>query len=178
MKTRNVVRLLAICLLAGQAVAIGVSKADGRFYPGEPRAAGEVALLVGDLIGTISQCPNFQTLTEAGKPPKALFLGKTMAEVLPGHYTIKIGCLDKGLQPAKGEPIELAIDAQAGHVYYVWVDRKPVEKPVVVADIARDEDYGQIKHGDFVKRCVARYFRGKRHEVKETKLSKDRMGWN
>lgn len=178
MRTRNVVRLLSICLLAGQAVAIDFYKSDGRFYPGEPRPAGEVALLVGDLIGTITQCPNFQTLTEAGKPPKALFAGKTMVEVLPGHYTVKIGCLDKGLKPASGKRIELAIDARAGHVYYMWVDRKPAEKPVVVADIARDEDYGQIKRGDFAKRCVEKYFRGKRHEVKEMDIGKGQMAWN
>jgi hypothetical protein len=101
-----------------------------------------------------------------------------MAEVLPGHYTIKIGCFDKRLQPASGKPIEVTIDAQAGHVYYLWVDRKPVEKPVVVTDLARDEDYPQVKHSDFLKKCVERYFRGKRHEVKEMDMGKRQMAWN
>jgi hypothetical protein len=171
MQTRRAVQLLAICLVAGQALAIEFYKSDGRFYAGDPRPAAEVALLVWDVTASASLCSNFRTLTEEGQPTKRLFGGKTMVEVLPGRYTMETGC------PGP-ESRSLVIDARAGHVYHVWLDRKQADKPLALADIARDEDYGQIKRGDFLKRCVEKYFRGKRHEVKEMDTGKGQMAWN
>jgi hypothetical protein len=150
-------KLAMLCvLLGGQAFAS--EAAQGRFYPGDPRPVGEVAVLVGDVGAFAWGCPFFQTLTEAGERPKRLFGGKTLAEVLPGHYTVEIGC--EGARP--GKPAELEIDAKAGHVYYVLMD----QRSLLVLDIAGDGDYGKGRRANFVKQSVEKYFRGKRQEVK------------
>jgi hypothetical protein len=186
MTVARALAIFSIVLAVGQAVALDIYKSDGRFYSGEPRPVEQVALLVGNVwdpsVGTV--CPNFRTITEAGNEPKALFLGKTMAEVLPGHYTVEIGCtLSRFTTVNMGAttvyaPTVIEIDAKAGHVYYVWVDRKKGMNPIVV-DVGQHEDYKQIKNGSFIEGCVNKYFRGKRHEVQVHEVTpKSVTTWN
>lgn len=159
--------LCVLCFLLAGGQAFASEAAQGRFYPGDPRPVGEVAVLVGDVGAAAWGCPFFQTLTEAGKSPKRLFGGKTLAEVLPGHYTVEIGCEDA----RPGKPAELEIDAKAGHVYYVLIDQRSLlvrmdQRSLLVLDITGDGDYGKGRRANLVKQSVEKYFRGKRQEVK------------
>jgi hypothetical protein len=165
MKIANAVGILSV-LLAGQAVA--AESWEGRFYPGAPRPAGEIALLVGNVGGPMWVCPYFSTLTADGEWSKTLFGQKTLAEVLPGHYTVEIAC-DRGRTGA-----EVKIEAKAGHVYYVTMDGGSL----LVLDIAGDEDYKRYKRTAYVKKYVEKYLQGQRHEVKEQRNAITRvMGW-
>jgi hypothetical protein len=171
-KTTSVMVILSILLLAEQAVASESS--EGRFYPGPPRPAGEIALIVGDVWGGMWVCPYFSTLTEEAEAPKTLFGQKTLAEVLPGHYMVTIGCDNGNAMFGQGLPVEVKIEAKAGHVYYVMLNGKSL----LVLDLTRDEDYRQLKQGTRVKAYVEKYLRGKRHEVKEQRNAIARTtGW-
>ncbi len=77
------------------------------------------------------------------------------------------------------KPLVMAVDAKPGHVYYFSLeDRKRSGGKVLITDISKDEDYA-FKGGDTVKKSVEKYFRGKRHEVKESKLTtKGDTAWN
>ena len=171
--------VLCLGLFAMQASALDFYKSDGRFYSGEPRPDKEVALIVGD-VDLMGECPAFTRLMEEGKPGKQLFMGKTLVEVLPSRYTISVACGHIGYTYITRYTFsDLVIDAQPGHVYCVRAENGPAhEKHLVVADISRDEDYGTFKSGKDVKKHVDRYFRGKRHEVKEMDIGKGNMAWN
>jgi hypothetical protein len=166
-KIANAVGMLSILLMTGQAVAS--ESWTGRFYPGAPRAAGEIALLAGS-VGMGMGCASFSALAKHGEWPKNLFPGKTLAEVLPGHYTVYVAC-DRARAPESTAKVE--IDAEAGHVYcVVW--RADV---LLVLDIASDGDYKRYKLTG-LKPWVEKYLKGKRHEVKEERLSERNTAWN
>jgi hypothetical protein len=168
-KIANVLGMLSLLLVTGQAVAS--ESWTGRFYPGDPRPAGEVALLVGHVGGWDSPCPYFSELTKQGEWHKSLSLWKTLAEVLPGHYTVHVACDSTRAINARSARVE--IDAEAGHVYYIawWAD------VLQVVDIASDGDYKRQKHTAWVRPWVEKYFRGKRHEVKEERVSERNTAW-
>jgi len=180
--------ILSIVLMAGHAIAQDYShgrfSTEGRFYSGDPRPPAEVALIVGDYwdILTGDYCPSFDALTEEGKPSKPLFVGKSKLEVLPGHYSITLGCVTESAhlqawnRTTAFKPIVVEIDAKAGHVYCIMIDRKKGMVPVVT-EIASDEDYDRIKdtggNPQGLRKTVKSYFQGKRHEVQEAHMTKN-----
>jgi hypothetical protein len=166
-KIANAVGMLSILLMTGQAVAS--ESWTGRFYPGAPRAAGEIALLAGNVGGWIPACPYFSALRKDGEWNKSLAGEKTLAEVLPGHYTVYVHC-ERTRAPESTAKVE--IDAEAGHVYsVVWR-----ADALLVLDIASDGDYKRYKLTG-LKPWVEKYLKGKRHEVKEERVSERNTAW-
>lgn len=171
---------LLLLLAAQQSLAMDMYKSDGRFYSGDPLPPEQVALIIGDYwdILTGDFCPGLKALAEEGKPARPLFMGKIMVEVLPGHYSVELSCKTESAYMQAWNRITLykpaiqEIDAKPGHIYYISIDLKH-GMAVSVADLTRDNpELSQINKGGLLKQ-VDKYFRGKRHEVHEMRLTKN-----
>jgi len=169
--------VLLFFLATQQSVALDMYKNDGRFYSGDALPPEQVALIIGDYwdILTGDFCPNFKALSEEGRPAKPLLFGKSMLEVLPGHYSVELNCKTESAymqawnRTTNYKPAIQEIDAKPGHIYYISIDRKQ-GMAVIVTDLTRDNPaYSQINKGGLMKE-VDKYFRGKRHEVHEVQM--------
>jgi hypothetical protein len=174
---------LVLGLYLVQAHAIDMYKSDGRFYEGEPRPSTEVAIILSGGFRNITSglCPSIESLAEEGKPVKALFFGKELAEVLPGRYKMKLGCGHVGSASSTHYQLpDVAIDAQPGHLYYIRAEKDtgPRTDRVAVDDFPVGDTYETLKDGEHVRKYVEGYLRGKRHQVKATDYGKPGVSWN
>ena len=167
--TRVVLAVLFSSLALG-----GDLSAGDRFYPGEPLPPNQVALVMVDVM----QC-RIDFLTLEGKPEVQLSPKKNQVELLPGQHHL---CVHYGVGFRPRNCADVALNAQAGHTYYIYgqlghlteeVGRYYTEagrhytwRPVVV-DFAREEDYITGKEGKRTQQRALKYFQGDRLPAKE-----------
>ena len=156
MQTTRVV----LTILFSSLVLSGGLFAGDRFYAGEPLPPNQVALVMVDVM----QC-RIDFLTLEGKPEVHLSPKKTKVELLPGQHHL---CVHYGAGFHPRNCVDVALNAQAGHTYYIYGQElgHSTWRPVVV-DFAREEDYITGKEGKRTQKRALEHFQGDRLPAKE-----------
>jgi hypothetical protein len=130
---------------------LGCASSGRRFYAGDQRPLGEVAIFV------THDGVRVDGIAEAGAPRKNLVGESMIGEVLPGAYLLDLRFTFSGTYSrATSQGVSLPLRAEPGHVYYIFQEFPTMAtwRPVVV-DIAGDADYGSIESAAAARRIDA-----------------------
>jgi hypothetical protein len=177
----KVVRFVSkISRYSGFAAAAGMLLACGlnlyvvnsrRFYTGDPRPVGEVALLAIHSVYSIT------SLQEEGKDTKVFALPFYGGEVIPGKYIL---CIDtKYAGTGSMDCVKVPLEAQTGHMYCILPKGDGSEKGMPqVVDIAAEADYAKITDAqarDWFKKNISEYQASVRRPI--SKSLSDKGKW-
>ena len=136
--------IFVIILLAAVMLLAGCAASGTRFYEGTPRQANEIAVFILHRHCYLSQ------VTENGANPQKILQMSFIYELLPGNYTLCVGYQYRGDYSSSSSKgcYDLRLDANPGHVYYIYPSfpARNQWKPLAV-DFAKEDDYAKFENG-------------------------------
>ena len=160
------VRLPALLAALGLLLACGLNLYvvnSRRFYTGDPRPLGDVALLAIHSVYSIT------SLQEEGQDAKVFALPFYGGEVIPGRYIL---CIDtKYAGTGQLECAKIPLEAQAGHTYCVLPKDAGGKGMPEIVDIASEADYAKITDTqvrEFFRKNVGEYQASVRRPIRKS----------
>jgi hypothetical protein len=166
-------KLSVLCMLAFMLCLSGCASSGRRFYPDPAKQVKDVAIVYSNIRCSVNY------IAEPGKPQKHLAGGELfLAELLPGDYSMVMRFVrTTTYEEAVGEPVELTLHAEPGHVYYIYGKVAGATWHPEVIDIVQDKDYKKIDAAGYgydigcVKKAITKYLQSGRIMIQETRVS-------
>ena len=161
------IRFLAPLAALGLLLACGLNLYvvnSRRFYTGDPRPLGDVALLA------IHSTYSLTSLQEEGKDSKVFALPFYGGELIAGKYVL---CIDtKYAGTGSLDCVKVPLEAQSGHTYCVLPKTEGADKGMPeIVDIASEADYAKIKDAqvrEFFRKNVSEYQASDRRPLRKS----------